>query len=80
MKFTVTFKSPDAVQQTIDEIVDEEMDNVCLVPEAKDWELDRFREQIQDQLHSVVSKYVKHEELIVVEFDTRTGTARVLEV
>lgn len=36
MKFTVTFKSPDAVQQTIDEIVDEEMDNVCLVPEAKD--------------------------------------------
>ena len=59
MKFTVTFKTPDAVQYALEEL-----------PADVDWK----------EAQKVIDKYVEYNEYVRVEFDTSTGTAKVVPV
>lgn len=61
MKFTVTFKTPDALERALDDAFPLEV-RAANMREAR-----KFAE-----------RYVKYGECISVEFDTETGTAKVL--
>jgi len=66
MKFTVTFKCPDAVQEAIDM--------------ALKWSDDPEDDDLRDACEDVSEKFVQWGEMVTVEFDTDGQTARVLPV
>lgn len=73
MKFTLTFKSPDALDQVL---------NSC--PKCEEHPLyvedcsDCANEDIREDIREAAGKFVEYGEYITVEFDTNTGTAKVL--
>jgi len=65
MKFVVTFKTPNA----LDDIIDYE-----------EFENEEEREEQREALQVIADKFLKYGELISIEFDTEVGTAKVLKV
>ncbi len=75
MKVRVTFKTPDAVQDSVDREVERAVDHVYRDgAESKQEAADDLRFQAV----RAISKWVKYGECVTVEFDTEAGTATVI--
>jgi hypothetical protein len=74
MKFIVTFKTPDAVEYTIDEIVKGHVEFEGLEGEAAEDEAS----VLKDQMTEFSSRFVKYGETISIEFDMDEETATVV--
>jgi hypothetical protein len=66
MKFTVSFKCPDAVDYALDGIF-KYSDNP-------------IKDELQESCEDVVRKFVMFGEMVTIEFDTDAQTARVVQV
>lgn len=75
MKFKVTFKTPDAVYESVKDIAEQE---ACGIVDA-DENCDR-QSEIRTELEDFASKWVKYGEVITVEFDTEKGTANIVTI
>ena len=91
MKFTINFKTPDAVDYAISEALGElknklrDYSNGCNLdecPDCTDELLDELQEiEIErDKAEKLIEQFVRHEEVISVEFDTDKGTAEVVKI
>lgn len=69
MKFRITFKTPDVVEDAIRKAVSSNSSS------EEENDLDDLRFECED----VVEKFVKYNELITVEFDTESSTATVIK-
>lgn len=76
MKFIVTFKTPDTVACTIDEIVKDHVEFSELDREAAEDEA----AILKDQMTEFSDRFVKYGETISVAFDMGEETATVLPV
>lgn len=76
MKFTVTFKTPGAVEFVIQNVIDcdEHLENI---EDEEEWSDAEFA--FKAELKEFTEKWVRYGEYIDVEFDTDAGTATVLE-
>jgi hypothetical protein len=72
MKFTVTFKTPSVIDDSILEALD------TIEPE-EGWGDDGSYEVAEEELRGVVEEYVKFGEYVTIEFDTNTNSATVLK-
>ena len=73
MKFNVTFKTPDAVYETVKDISEQEACEVVDIDENCD-----KQSEIRTELEDFASKWVKFGEIVTIEFDTEKGTAIVV--
>jgi len=76
MKFIVTFKTPDAVECTIDEIVKEHV-------EFKELEGDEAEEEaflLKEKMTEFADRFVKYGETISIAFDMDEETATAVPV
>jgi hypothetical protein len=84
MKFTITFKCPDAVDCAINECTEQLKyqfeDENGEMSESKQDEFDEASSELQDEILDAADKFIKYRELITVEFDTVENTAKVLVV
>ena len=74
MKFRMTFKTPDAVDYAVEdalESIDKDIDPI---------KLDDVKDEIEASIRKVAKKFVKYDECITIEFDTKEGTATVVPV
>lgn len=79
MKFTVNFKTPDAVEYAlVNEFQYEHPDENGLVPVSKG-RLNKEHAKVSDCL-DLTDKFVSWGEYIAVEFDSEAGTATVIPV
>jgi hypothetical protein len=76
MKFIVTFKTPDAVECTIDEIVKDHVDFNGLEGEEAEDEASILK----DQMTSFADRFVKYGETISIAFDMDEETATAVPV
>jgi hypothetical protein len=79
MKFTVYFKTPDAMHYAIEEAIEwvgYEDDQPPTDSEAAEEE----KYKITEAMNAVAEKFMKYGEVITVEFDTEAKTATVLKV
>lgn len=74
MKIRVTFKTPDAVDNAVEEAVE----GVLAGADMDDDEADGAFEVLRDGATQAVAKWVRYGECVTVEFDTEAGTATVL--
>ena len=72
MKFEVTFKTPDVCNDAIREYCNNYSDYADQSDKEDSLEL-------ESDIKDVLKKFVKYDELITIEFDTETKTAKVLE-
>lgn len=89
MQITLTFKTPDAVQDCIDG-AEQELINQCLRDHEVDSEEeleDLVQEELMVQIHQqredltrFLSRWVRYSEVLTVEFDTEDETCRVVPV
>ena len=75
MKFRVTFKTPDAVDYAIREVVNDESDEQ---PFKNQYEREDFIVGKTDVYTHFVIKWVKYGETVTIEFDNIAGTATVV--
>lgn len=75
MKFTITFKDPDGVYECIQDAVVASLDATGLDDQEREAIIESRIETVQRGL----SKWLRCNEYVDVEFDTDTMTARVLE-
>jgi len=73
MIFTVTFKTPDCVQDSVTEVAIQETFNIENTDDREDKQNEIIRE-----LKKFTEKWVRYGEYIIVEFDTEKGTCKVL--
>lgn len=76
MKFIVTFKTPDAVESTIDEIVKDHV-------EFKELEGDEAEEEaslLREKMIEFADRFVKYGEIISIAFDMDEETATAVPV
>ena len=82
MKFTVTFKTPDALRDAAKEEADSLADTrLCRGAEEPDREL--FNEvsgEIENEMVEFAEKWIEFGEYVRIEFDLDLKTAKVLEV
>lgn len=74
-KIRVTFKSPDAMDETRNDYYAK----YCITNNLSILDRDA-RMDIDDMISSVTDKFIKYNEYITVEFDLDTGTAKVIPV
>jgi len=90
MKFRITFKTPDAVEHAIsqelgdmkNELREKFCNNLDDCVDCQD-ELHDELQEIQDareKAEQLIEKFVKHGELITIEFDTDAETATVVKI
>lgn len=65
MKFTITFKTPDALDSVLNE------QDYCDAEE---------QEEKSEKILSIASKFIKYGEYVNIEFDTDAGTATVVPI
>ena len=76
MKIRVTLKDPDGFYDCVKDAVKEEVDKIEGLDDDEKEELVESRlEDTWDELE----KWVSYKEYVTIEFDTKEGTARVLE-
>ncbi len=90
MKINITFKTPDTVERAISEALgDLKLHGArCSLDDQSDCDYcqnDREEEleTIQgerNKAEELIGKFVQHGEVVTIEFDTDTGTAKVVEV
>jgi len=68
MKLTVSFKTPDAVDYTIDDM------------ERAEFDSDEAFEEAKDKARALMDKYIEYGEYVLIDFDTEAGTATVRKV
>jgi hypothetical protein len=74
MKISITFKTPDALDYAVKEIVDQQH-------EEDDAPWDEYEsEEREEALKEKFKKWVEYGELITVDFDLEAGTATVKEL
>lgn len=80
MKFSITFKTPDVVDQAFERASDELMDATGggSPPEDDDGTWDDGWIGSRDCVRELISQYVEHGECVTIEFDTDDGSARVV--
>lgn len=76
MKFQITFKTPDAVENAIEEIVPKVELGDFDDEEAS--EADYCRQKTVDDLKEFVARWVRYGECVTIEFDTDNCTAVVV--
>lgn len=67
MKFILTFKTPNALDQSI----------VDSLPEAEGLDQEE-QDKLWYEVETLAEKFVEYKEYITIEFDTKTGTATVI--
>jgi hypothetical protein len=73
MKFTITLKDPDGVQDSIDAL--DEMESVAgLEPD----EIEAVQEARKEKAREITSKWFEYGEYLTVEIDTEAKTCTVL--
>lgn len=77
MKFTVTFKTPDAISTGIEAAMTEA--NVPFYKGYDDSPEQEKRAQVIADAESVMEQFVTYSEYITVEFDTETMEAKVIK-
>jgi len=83
MKFSVSFKTPDAVDLVIKEELEYETPDDEELHEFRsnyDDPVEAWREEKEQELRDFVQNWVQHGECVTIEFDTRAGTATVQTV
>lgn len=83
MKFTVTFKTPDALDQVKDELAEYEDDEECEFSEKDehepdDEEIKELEEKIAEAAE-FFDEWTRYAECITIEFDTEKNTATVVK-
>lgn len=74
MRFSITFKTPDAMDDAIKDAVFADSDCDCgLCPECRE-----VRQEKEPSLRKVAEKFIEYGEYITIELDTETGTATVI--
>ena len=66
MRFTVSFKTPDAIDNTLEWDFDRE-----------NFDSDEAFEEAKDKARALMEKYIEHGEYAHIDFDTEAGTATV---
>lgn len=75
MKFTVTMKTPDALDEAIKEIEDTERS--CFDGELSENDEEAIYD-VLNEARNFASKFMRFGEYLTVEFDTKTKTATVI--
>lgn len=79
MKFTITFKTPDAVKDVVNDLVPripKDQRGNRLDMEAHDEAV----EEISSQVRNVTDLFMSYSEYVTIEFDTETKSATVVRV
>ena len=76
MKFKITFKDPDAVDDATRRAIHDEIYSAR--PELYEDELESWREVYEEKCEEVIKLFTLYREYITVEFDTSTNTCRVV--
>jgi hypothetical protein len=81
MKLGMTLKSPDCFDYLVDDAVEAEI----LMQEEEfntleSWEQKQIKEGLREEIQEKLSKWVKFNEQIHVEFDFETMTAKVVDL
>ena len=79
MKVSITFKTPDAVSQAVDGLVEDK--RAKLVDEGK-WdenEAEYLAECLGEEFSKKFEKWIRYGEYVTIDFDTEAGTATVQE-
>ncbi len=77
MKFKITLKDPDGVQDCMDDAAKEYAKNV---PDLSDEEREAVREKRRELIGAVCSKWFEYGEYLRVEIDTDAKTITVCDV
>lgn len=85
MKFTITAKNPDGIEDSIRRAAEEAVDMEAEDEGATGRTLEPLERQILiedkiEELWEECKKFVEYKEYVRIEVDTETGTATVLEV
>lgn len=80
MKFTLTFKTPDVLEQLEDSACDLAMAAADDDADPDDEEIQEATAEHQDTMRAFAKQWVKYDECITVEFDTEAKTATVMKV
>jgi hypothetical protein len=72
MKFTITFKDPDGVGNSLKRVLDDSVAGIADLEERE-----AAREIRADKLETFLKPWVEFSEYLTVEFDTEAGTATV---
>lgn len=75
MKFCITFKDPDRVGDSIEEMANEQ---VSAIPNIDEEEREALLESRKKKIGEQLEKWIECDEYITVEFDTDAGTATVV--
>jgi len=78
MKFTITVKNPDSIEDSIDNAVEDMIQSK--LEDADFPNVETMREEAKEMLWASCKKWVEYQEYIRIEIDTENGTATVLEV
>ncbi len=73
MRFTVTFKTPDAVDRAFGDLTEE-----ALGLEGDPEDVERDLSDRKDDLRTFLERWVRNGEVVYLEFDTESKTATVL--
>lgn len=76
MKFSITFKDPDGVYDSIREQAEESMRSLDLSSD----EFYEVREKRAERMLEFASRWLEYSEYVTVEFDTEANTATVKEL
>lgn len=80
MKFRVTFKTPDALHDAIEELCPHPSQTM---DEYNEDDIEAYKEHhynVTAEVNAIIAKFVTHWEVVVIEFDTETKTATVVPV
>ena len=77
MKFIITVKNPDSIEDSIRRAAEEQMEGVeC----ANQFEYEDMKLAKINELWAACAKWVEYQEYVRIEIDTELGTATVCEV
>ncbi len=79
MKFRVTFKDPDTLDDTIKEVVDDGIASKFAAKQYDDEEAGAVRDVQIERLRKLCSRWFEYGEYVVIEIDTDAKTASVVE-
>lgn len=71
MKFTITFKTPDAVDEAVQEYLS--------VHEPDEGWTETEECEVEEELRGTFEEFIKFGEYVTIEFDTETRSATVLK-
>ena len=76
MKIRITLKDPDGFWDAVTDAVESEVSEITGISEDEKEELTESR---RDDAFDLLSKWVEYKEYVIIEFDTESQTATVIE-